>query len=93
MRPTDPEDGLNSSQKRHLLTSCEYADKLLSEIEAVLLAASSKSPFPRFKGDIAPAQTKVVQDYVARMRGDCMFALLPRNRLQPHGRFLTLVTT
>jgi len=49
MPATDPEDGLNTSQKRHLLTSCQYADKLLSEIEAVLSAASSKSPFPRFK--------------------------------------------
>ena len=65
---TEPEGDLNSSQKRHLLTSSQYADKLLSEVEAVLSAASSKSPFPKFKGDITPAQAKVVQDYLARFR-------------------------
>jgi len=64
-----PERGdLNPSQRRHLLTSCQYADKLLSEIEAVLVASQSKSPFPKFKPDISPAQAKVVQDYIARMR-------------------------
>jgi GTP-binding protein EngB required for normal cell division len=59
---------LNPSQQLHLLTSCQYADKLLSEIEATLAASQSKSPFPKFKPDISPAQAKVVQDYIARMR-------------------------
>jgi len=64
-----PERGdLNPSQQRHLLTSCQYADKLLAEIEAVLVASQSKSPFPRFKPDISLAQAKVVQDYISRMR-------------------------
>ena len=81
-RATDPEDGLNSSQKRHVLTSCQYADKLLLEIEAVLSAASSKSPFPRFKGDIVPAQAKVVQDYVARFRAQ-MVRVLDSQGIQP----------
>ena len=61
-------DHLNPSQRLHLLTSCQYADKLLSEIEATLVASQSKSPFPKFKPDISPAQAKVVQDYIARMR-------------------------
>jgi GTP-binding protein EngB required for normal cell division len=82
MRVTDPEDGLNSSQKRHLLTSSQYADKLLSEIEAVLSAANSRSPFPRFKGDIAPAQAKVVQDYVARLRAQ-MVRVLASQGIKP----------
>jgi hypothetical protein len=59
---------LNSSQRLHLLTSCQYADKLLSEIEATLVVSQSKSPFPKYKPDISPAQAKVVQDYIARMR-------------------------
>src|SRR5580658_2322643 len=59
---------LNPSQQLHLLTSCQYADKLLSEIEATLAASQSKSPFPKFKPDLSPAQAKVVQDYIARMR-------------------------
>lgn len=64
----ESQGGLNPFQRRHLLTSCQYADKLLSEIESVLVASQSKSPFPRFKPDISPAQAKVVQDYIARMR-------------------------
>ena len=59
---------LNPSQRLHLLTSCQYADKLLSEIEATLAASQSRSPFPKFKPDISPAQAKVVQDYIGRMR-------------------------
>lgn len=63
------EDGtLNPSQRRHLLSSCQYADRLLSEIESILAASQSKSPFPKFQPDISPAQAKVVQDYIFRMR-------------------------
>ncbi len=64
-----PELGhLNGPQRVHLFSSCQYADKLLSEIEAVLVASQSKSPFPKYKPDISPAQAKVVQDYITRMR-------------------------
>jgi len=66
---------LNSSQRLHLLTSCQYADKLLSEIEATLVASQSKSPFPKFKPDISPAQAKVVEDYIARMRAQLVRVL------------------
>ena len=59
---------LNPSQQRRLLSSFRYADKLLAEIEAVLAAAQSKSPFPKFQPDISPAQVRVVQDYISRMR-------------------------
>ena len=62
------EGGLNESHKRHLFSSFQYADKLLAEIEAILTAAQSKSPFPKYQPDISPAQARVVQDYVARMR-------------------------
>jgi len=60
--------GLNPSQRRHLLSSCQYADKLLSEIESVLAASQSKSPFPKFRADVSPAQAKVISDYIARIR-------------------------
>jgi GTP-binding protein EngB required for normal cell division len=66
---------LNPSQRLHLLTSCQYADKLLSEIEATLAASRSKSPFPKFKPDISPVQAKVVQDYIARMRAQLVRVL------------------
>jgi GTP-binding protein EngB required for normal cell division len=67
------EDGrLNPSQRQHLLSSCQYADKLLSEIEAVLSASLSKSPFPKFRPDISPSQAKIVQDYISRIRAQVL---------------------
>ena len=66
---------LNPSQRLHLLTSCQYADRLLSEIEATLVASQSKSPFPKFKPDLSPGQAKVVQDYIARMRAQLVRVL------------------
>jgi GTP-binding protein EngB required for normal cell division len=68
-----PEPGhLNPSQRLHLQTTCQYADKLLSEIEATLAASQSKSAFPKFKPDISPAQAKVVQDYISSMRAQLL---------------------
>jgi GTP-binding protein EngB required for normal cell division len=66
---------LNSSQRLHLLSSAQYADKLLSEIEATLVASQSKSPFPKFKPDISSAQAKVVQDYIAKIRAQLVRVL------------------
>ncbi|MCZ2074184.1 MAG: dynamin family protein [Bryobacterales bacterium] len=66
---------LNESQQRHLLTNVQYADKLLSEIEEILTAASSKSPFPKYQVDVTPAQTKVIQDYIARIRAQMLRVL------------------
>ncbi len=67
--------GLNPSQRRHLLTSCQYADKVLAEIEAVLASSQSKSPFPKFRPDVSPTQAKVIQDYVARIRSQLVRTL------------------
>jgi len=68
-------ESLNEFQQRHLLTSLQHADKLLSEIEGILTAASSKSPFPEYQGDVTPTQGKVIQDYIARFRGQMLRVL------------------
>ena len=60
--------GLNSSQALHLLTSARYADKLFSDIESVLFASKSKSPFREYKNDLPPGQIKVIEDYLAKIR-------------------------
>lgn len=73
---------LNPNHERHLLVSYQYADKLLSEIEEILFASSSKSPFPKYKGSLTPAQIKVVQDYIARIRAQ-MLQLLDSQNLAP----------
>jgi GTP-binding protein EngB required for normal cell division len=66
---------LNETQQRHLLIHVQYADKLLSEIEEILTAASSKSPFPQYQVDVTPAQGKVIQDYIARIRAQMLRVL------------------
>jgi len=59
---------LNSSQRLHLVNSAQYADKLLADVESVLLASKSKSPFRKYKNSLLPAQVRVVGDYIARIR-------------------------
>jgi GTP-binding protein EngB required for normal cell division len=71
----EPRETLNSNHKRHLLTSAQYVDSLLSEIEAILTSAQSKSPFPKYRLDITPAQAKLVEDYVARIRAQMVQVL------------------
>jgi GTP-binding protein EngB required for normal cell division len=60
--------GLNESHIRRLLANLQYADKLLSEIEGVLTASSSGSPFPRYTADFTPAQARMIRDYSVRFR-------------------------
>jgi GTP-binding protein EngB required for normal cell division len=59
---------LNSAQQRRLYITCSYIDKLLSEIEQVLQETSSPSPFPRHIIDITPAQARVLEDHIRRIR-------------------------
>jgi GTP-binding protein EngB required for normal cell division len=59
---------LNEHQKTRLRITCQYIDKLLSDIADVLHAASSSSPFPRYIVDISPAQIRVLEDYLRRFR-------------------------
>jgi GTP-binding protein EngB required for normal cell division len=51
-----------------LLSSAQHADKLLGEVESILSASKSKSAFRKYKSSLSPAQIKVVEDYVARIR-------------------------
>ena len=66
---------LNDPQQRRLRVTCQYIDKLLSDIESVLHAAASKSPFPRYVVDIAPAQSRVIEDHIHRLRSQLLRTL------------------
>ncbi|MGB8480387.1 MAG: hypothetical protein WCE63_16375 [Acidobacteriaceae bacterium] len=66
---------LNDPQQRHLRVSCQYIDRLLSDIESVLHVAASKSPFPRYVVDIRPAQSGVIEEHIHRMRSQLMCTL------------------
>ena len=59
---------LNESQQTRLRITCQYIDKLLSDIEDILHSATSQSPFPRYVVDINPAQIRVIEDHIRRLR-------------------------
>jgi len=66
---------LNEAQQRRLAVTCQYIDKLLSSIEHALHSASSLSPFPRYVVDVTPAQTRVLEDHIRRIRSQLLRAL------------------
>ena len=66
---------LNDAQQRRLNVTCKYIDKMLSEVEQALHSAASQSPFPRYVVDIAPAQIRVIEDHIGRLRSQLLRAL------------------
>jgi GTP-binding protein EngB required for normal cell division len=62
------ESPLNEAQRRHLLSNARYADQLLSDVEAILIASESKSIFPKYVPDVSPAQVKLIRNYITRFR-------------------------
>ena len=66
---------LNPAQERRLRITCEYVDKLLSDIENGLRCPESESPFPKYIVDLSPLQQKIAHDYIARIRARLLSAL------------------
>ena len=69
------EPQLNDAQKLHLRVSIQYIDQLLQDIEGILNATESKSPFPKYRIDLSPAQGRVLEDYIRRLRAQLLRAL------------------
>lgn len=63
-----PEESLNSNHVRRLSVTCRHIDKLLADMENALAVANSKQAFPEYLSDVTPAQRRVIEDYIARMR-------------------------
>jgi GTP-binding protein EngB required for normal cell division len=85
MPGTDTDDSgtlLNESQQRHLRVSCEYIDRLLADIEHVVMASSSQSLFPRHVSTLTPVQKKIIFDYLARIRSR-LLSVLDTQHLRP----------
>lgn len=80
-------ESLNSFQASRVLTGFKYVDQLLSEVESILFSSNSKSPFPKYRNDLTPAQVKVVQDYIARIRAQMIQALKSLGITPPEARF------
>ncbi|HTW62789.1 MAG TPA: dynamin family protein [Terracidiphilus sp.] len=66
---------LNEAQRRRLDVTCSYIDKLLCEVELILHEAETKSPFTRHLMDVTPAQTRVLEDHIRRIREQLLRAL------------------
>jgi GTP-binding protein EngB required for normal cell division len=71
----NPRETLNPFQANRLRITCLYIDKLLGEIEEILNSAGSKTAFPRYAGDILPAQRRTIEDYIARVRAQLVRVL------------------
>jgi GTP-binding protein EngB required for normal cell division len=54
--------------QRHVRTTFQYIDKLLSEAEHTMTDAGSPSPFRRHSDDTTLIQRKVTHDYIVRIR-------------------------
>jgi GTP-binding protein EngB required for normal cell division len=83
-------EGLNGPQKQHLLSSCQYADKLLADIEGILRSSESKSVFPKYNGAVPRAQARIIEDYIARIRSQILTALQSQNIPVPEAQFRTV---
>jgi GTP-binding protein EngB required for normal cell division len=57
----------NEPQRRRLLATASYIDKLLLDIEQIL-SASTSGGLPKYKNPLAPVQLRVVRDYIKRLR-------------------------
>ena len=66
---------LNDAQRRRLGITCSYIDRLLCEVEQILSETASKSPFPRHVVDITPAQMRLLEDHIRRIREQLLRAL------------------
>jgi GTP-binding protein EngB required for normal cell division len=66
---------LNDSQQRNLVISCQYVNRVLSDLEHAFVEAQSNSPFGRYVNDLAPAEQRLVHDYIARIRTQLMRVL------------------
>jgi len=81
--PQTGPDSLNENHLRRLLVSCQYIDKLLSDIESVLNQSSSTTLFRKYRDDLSSVQRKVTQDYIARIRARLGCALDGQNLSVP----------
>jgi len=76
----------NEPQKRRLVSSANYIDKLLVDIEQIL-SASTSGGFPKYKNPLAPVQVRVVRDYIKRLRQQIVHVLANLDIQLPEPRF------
>jgi hypothetical protein len=67
-----PASELNENQRRHILATCEYIDRLLTDLDTAIAAAASGSPFARYLGDLTAAQAALLREHSAGIRGQML---------------------
>ena len=60
--------GFNENHKLRLRSTIQYIDKLLGEVVRLVDSSEAQSPFSGHVSDATPIQSKVISDYVARLR-------------------------
>lgn len=73
--PEDSGNSLNSNHVRRLSVTCRHIDRLLAEMESALDIAASKLAFPQYALDLSPAQRRVIEDYIGRIRAQLVRVL------------------
>ena len=76
----------NEAQKRRLISSASYIDKLLIDIDQILSASTSDS-LPKYKNPLTPVQVRVVRDYMKRLRRQIVHVLADLEVDLPEARF------
>ncbi len=82
----DNSEQLNEAQRRRLLSSVSYIDKLLMDTEQIL-AASASGGFPKYKNPLSPIQARVAHDYIKRLRQQILHVLANLEVSLPEARF------
>ncbi len=59
---------LNPYQRRRIVTTCEYVDKLLAEAEHILICERPPSPVQGVRADVPPRQIEKVKEACAQLR-------------------------
>jgi len=73
--PEHSANSLNSNHARRLSVTCRHIDKLLAEMENALSISTSKLAFPQYAPDVGPAQRRVIEDYISRIRAQLVRVL------------------
>ena len=55
--------------------TCRHIDKLLAEMQSALNVSTSKLAFPQYAPDLSPAQRRVIEDYIGRIRAQLVRVL------------------
>ena len=71
--------GLNSFQQRRLLTTFQYIDKLLEDIETALHSQDSRRTFFPYLDNVAPQQQSAVEEFATRLRATMLASLAKTN--------------